>query len=163
MNIFLKSIWFQSLWFLAVLGRESTVVLLALLVAITYLRSLYQRELSTKFCAFIVGCGLAVDFLNTQLSILVFESNGLPLWLVFLWLIFAWYCWQLRDFIRKTSQRIILFAGGVGGTLSYLAGYKLGAVGWFYTTEITLTALFAEWILLSLITFQLLKMRRGML
>ncbi|MDG3087673.1 DUF2878 domain-containing protein [Vibrio hannami] len=149
MALFLKSLWFQMIWFLAVLGRGDYLILLVILIVSTYLYSLYKKDLPITFAISVVGLGLLVDGGNIYNSILNFDTGPFPLWLICLWLIFAWYCWQIRAFLIRLPLVGVLFLGGTGGALSYLAGYKLSAVALAFPVYVTFAILFVEWILLT--------------
>ncbi len=145
MKLFLMSLWFQALWFLAVVGRQEYLILLVGAVIATYAFTLRQLQGGLIFFSVIIGLGL--DSLNSSLHILEFERAGLPLWLIALWVIFAWYLFQMRQVLTKYPPTAVALVGALGGAMSYFAGYKLGAVQWPLGNLITFTILLFEWLL----------------
>ncbi len=146
MRLFLISLWFQMLWFVAVVGREEYQIVLFGAVIASYVLTLRQLQGGLVFFTVVIGLGL--DSLNSLLHILEFERAGLPLWLIALWVIFAWYLFQMKQILTKYPTKVIALAGALGGAMSYFAGYKLGAVQWPLNNLLTFTILFVEWGLL---------------
>ncbi len=140
------SVWFQSFWFLAVLGNQQWQWSSALLAACTLLGSYLQHEIKLQRVALLVVAGIGLDFGNAQLGLLIFETTFLPVWLVSLWLVFAWYAYFLLQQLSRFSVWSISLLGGVGGALSYIAGEKLGAVEFGFGIEVTMAILFSEWL-----------------
>ncbi len=146
MRLFLVSLWFQALWFVAVAGRQEYQIALFGAVIATYALTFRQLQGGLIFFTFSVGLGL--DSLNSRLHILEFERAGLPLWLIVLWGLFAWYLFQMRQMLSKYPPIAVVLVGALGGAMSYLGGYKLGAVQWPLNNMLTFTILFFEWLLL---------------
>lgn len=140
------SVWFQSFWFLAVLGNQQWQWLSALLAAFTLLGSYLQREIKLQRVAILVAVGIGLDFGNAQLGLFVFETTFLPVWLVSLWLVFTWYAYFLLQQLSRLSVWSISLLGGIGGALSYIAGEKLGAVEFGFGIEVTTAVLVSEWL-----------------
>ncbi|NIY83807.1 DUF2878 domain-containing protein [Vibrio hepatarius] len=140
------SVWFQSFWFLAVLGNQQWQWLSALLAAFTLLGSYLQQEIKLERVAVLVAVGIGLDFSNAQLGLLMFDTAFLPVWLVSLWLMFAWYAYFLLQKLSCLSVWSISLLGGVGGALSYIAGEKLGAVEFGFGIEATAAILLSEWL-----------------
>lgn len=140
------SVWFQSFWFLAVLGNQQWQWLSALLAACTLLGSYLQHEIKLQRVALLFAAGIGLDFGNAQLGLLIFETNFLPVWLVSLWLLFVWYAYFLLQKLSRFSVWSISLLGGIGGALSYIAGEKLGAVEFGFGIEVTMAILFSEWL-----------------
>ncbi|MCV6069544.1 DUF2878 domain-containing protein, partial [Escherichia coli] len=63
----------------------------------------------------------------------------------------AWYAYQLKVLLHRVAKIYVSILGGLGGMLSYFAGYKLQAVEFGFDTSITLLALFVEWLVLMLV------------
>ncbi|GLR04042.1 hypothetical protein GCM10007906_16290 [Vibrio hyugaensis] len=51
----------------------------------------------------------------------------------------------------RFPKNYVSVVGGIGGTASYFAGYKLQAVEFGFNTSITLAILFVEWCLVMLL------------
>ncbi len=156
-RVLIASIWFQSLWFVAVIGREQTLWLLFLGVVVTYAWSIKERVIPTRL-PIIVCLGLAVDALNGQLGIFGFSNTlalGLPAWLILLWLMFSWYAVMMEPVLIRVHPLLVVVSGAVGGTLSYYAGFRFGAVTLPQGTLPMLLTVAFEWTLLSAIIVKL--------
>ncbi|SDG73607.1 Protein of unknown function [Vibrio xiamenensis] len=148
MRLTLISIWFQLLWFLAVIGRQETQWWLLLAVIATYLYVLLRQSIPLDRLFFVSFIGIAVDWLNVKFHLLEFPDDFLPTWLISLWFIFAWYAYNLVPVLKRFSSLAVVPVGGLLGAISYFAGYQLGAVTLPYPLGWSLTALFIEWTLI---------------
>jgi hypothetical protein len=158
-SILIASVWFQALWFVAVLGRETTIVPLLGLVFATYLWSLKRRTLTVSM-AMIFVIGFVVDVINFKLGLYQFEGSHLlmlPSWLVLLWCMFAWYAVIMKPVINSVHPMIIVGFSAVGGTLSYLAGARFGAVELPFGILTSAMVLLVEWALFAFIIIALSK------
>ena len=83
---------FQSIWFAAILGRESLEWVLILLL-IAHLLLCSDRKTEMKVMLLCAGLGSAVDIVLTLTGVFVFDPAPsllpIPLWLIALWLGFA--------------------------------------------------------------------------
>ncbi len=144
-GLLLTSLWFQGLWFLAVLGREPwqwwTLALVLLTCAITLPR---QRK-PLLWCVGIALLGIALDSVNLLAGLMVFSSPQLPIWLMALWLAFAWYSWWLLPILRGYSKLLIVPVAAVAGAVSYLAGAQLDAVMLPFGNSLTAAVLLCQW------------------
>ena len=151
MKVFLASTWFQLCWFAAVLGTYQWQWVTLFLTLATLLSCLKSDASSLKSIGVIVTSGLVLDTLNQQLSVFVFPTPWLPVWLLCLWVLFSWYAYQLKSILYRFPKTYVSIVGGLGGTASYFAGYKLQAVEFGFNTSITLAILFVEWSLVMLL------------
>ncbi|NVD06372.1 DUF2878 domain-containing protein [Vibrio sp. JPW-9-11-11] len=140
------STWFQILWFVAVLGRESWQWLALLLVTTTWVASYVAARFNLYRSGLILVIGVVVDYLNMSLGLFSFSSSFIPLWLIALWGIFAWYAFYLYPIVSRFPLWSVSMVGGVAGALSYLAGAKLGAVSFGLSTLPMLATLFVQWV-----------------
>lgn len=152
MKLVLISIWFQALWFIAVLGRKDEQALLLLLIGLTIAISFKVSKWPMSKMLVLVGIGICVDQLNIVFNVLNFGgATVIPVWLVGLWLAFQWYAVYLLPVVKRLSIFAVMAICAVGGSASYFAGMKFGAVEWPLDTAVTLAILGCEWALLSLI------------
>ncbi|ORT49467.1 hypothetical protein ST37_13790 [Vibrio sp. qd031] len=152
-SVIIGSIWFQLIWFMAVLGRETLIWPLLILVVATYIWSWRNRVISFELVA-LLGMGLTVDFIHVRVGVFQFEGGslmGLPSWLVLLWCMFAWYAVMMKPVIQKVKPVIVVIFGAAGGTLSYIAGARFGAVELPWGIWHSSLALAAAWTVLSTI------------
>ncbi|WP_425669633.1 DUF2878 domain-containing protein [Vibrio owensii] len=151
MKVFLASTWFQLCWFAAVLGTYQWQWVTLFLTLATLLYCLKTDASSLKSIGVIVMVGLVLDTLNQQLSVFVFPTPWLPVWLFCLWVLFSWYAYQLKSILYRFPKTYVSIVGGFGGTASYFAGYKLQAVEFGFSVGTTLMILFVEWCAMMLL------------
>lgn len=144
-NKLFNFVWFQSIWFLAILGQERALPLLALLFII-HVCLIPKPALELVILAFGIGLGLIIDSAMNWLGVFSFASNPIliPLWLVALW---AGLSGTLRHSLGYFAGKPLLtsVAGGVGASFSYIAGMKLGAVSFPLGIEVTAVIIFLCW------------------
>ena len=120
---------FQLGWFACVLGGNSLWLLLAggaLLAHLLWIsRSLAEVRLVVVVCVL----GSAVDSLLLNAGVFAFKQPGIliPFWLVLLWALLAITLNHCLAWTAKPWWRAALL-GAIGGSLSYYAGQRLGAV-----------------------------------
>lgn len=90
-------------------------------------------------------------YAKSTLLVFGFPYPLAPCVLIGLWVLFAWYAYQLKVLLHRLAKIYVSILGGLGGMLSYFAGYKLQAVEFGFDTSITLLALFVEWLVLMLV------------
>lgn len=151
MKVFLASTWFQLCWFAAVLGTYQWQWVTLFLTLATLLYCLKTDASSLKSIGVIVTIGLGLDTLNQQLFVFVFPIPWLPIWLLCLWVLFSWYAYQLKSILYRFPKIYVSIVGGLGGTASYFAGYKLQAVEFGFSVGTTLMILFVEWCAMMLL------------
>jgi hypothetical protein len=151
-----KSLWFQGLWFVAVIGQDSLAILLAVLIALTMLFdfSVQRRPIWPWYLAAI---GIAADYTLMATGVLAFSGEIFPRWLLLLWFIFCWYLFQIHPTLTALPWPLLSLIGGVSGAGSYYAGKLLGAVSFPMGDLNTLSVLLLWWallvpVLLALIT-----------
>jgi hypothetical protein len=152
MKFVLISIWFQALWFIAVLGRADEQALLMFLITLTLALNLKVSTLPMSKILVLVVTGICVDQLNIVFNVLDFgETTFIPIWLVGLWVAFQWYANYLLPIVDRFSTWAVMAICAAGGSASYFAGMKFGAVEWPLDTAVTLVILGIEWALMSLV------------
>lgn len=159
-SVLVKSVWFQSLWFLAVIGREHTHFMLAIAIVATLLWSARAKQIQWFWFIGFIILGLGVDTLNAELGLFQFATGWLPLWLVLLWVIFIWYAYQMRSILIRFPIFIVSSVGALGAAGSYFAGLKLGAVQWPMHSGVTFAVVTLEWIVLFTLMIVSLKRKQ---
>ena len=140
-------LWYQAIWFLAILLGEAAVTPIFMLLTWHIARS---ADRSAEFIV-MLGCGAlgyATDALLAATGLYQFPSGSgdlpAPLWLLGLWLGFAG---TLRHSLAPLAQRPLLLAtlGLVGAPTSYLAATRLGAVSFPHGIEPSLVIVGGAW------------------
>ncbi|WP_261833426.1 DUF2878 domain-containing protein [Vibrio ishigakensis] len=144
----IKSLWFQSLWFVAVIGREQTLVLLTAAILFTLAYSVRKQEIRMGWLAGFVISGIALDYFNSVLGFFLFPTAFVPNWLIALWVIFIWYAYQMKPVLTLYPIWAVTVVGALGAAGSYFAGLKLGAVEWPLSNSLTFAVVTVEWIIL---------------
>lgn len=118
---------FQLIWVAAVLYREQGLwVCIALLVLHCILSPEGKLDMLTGYKA--IALGIVVDGSLMLSGVYIFDTPYFPAWLVCLWVGFVL---TLRHSLSWLYQKPVIWQivlGAAGGTLSYLAGARLGAV-----------------------------------
>lgn len=118
-----------SWWLLVILGNA---VLSCCVASATVLLHLWfdgrrRAEWSVLFSVAIIGS--IMDSVLAHFGVYgdLWESQGIPLWLMLLWLVFATLFNVSLTWFRYRLGWAALF-GGIGGALSYWGGSKFGAI-----------------------------------
>lgn len=144
-RLFVVSLWFQIIWFLAVLGQERFQWFTLGLGLVTLGYAAYSsRDDIGRILALGVG-GIALDSFNSAFGLLVFKSAHVPVWLAALWLVFVWYARQWVPHLSKYPKGLVMLFVGVCGALSYWAGYKFSAVEFSLPVVGSLVVLTVQW------------------
>jgi len=144
---------FNSYWLLAVLGQSHYQWLLV----ICLLGCWWLYRGAWRFALILGTAGILMDTVLSQLGLFQFQTAILPLWLVLLWLGFGSFVWVMRRTIAVYSYYVVIGIGGVGGMMSYLAGYRLGAVNWPLGIAITAMIVLVIWLCFSALMLKLLS------
>lgn len=162
-TVLLSSLWFQVLWFVAVVGREEMLLWLLIGALITFAYCAYDHVKKLKPIFAISSLGVLMDMLNWSSGVFSFPSPSFPIWLILLWLVFGWYAVQMKDLVNRTPKYLVLITVSLSGGLSYFAGHKLGAVEWTLGEVLTVPILLLEWFLLAYFVTILFHSRWGKL
>ncbi|WEM45666.1 DUF2878 domain-containing protein (plasmid) [Photobacterium sp. DA100] len=152
-KLILAGLLFNVYWLIAVLGQQAYVWLLVL----SFLACWWIFPKVGRYAFLIAGAGVLMDGILSASNVLAFPSALLPFWLVMLWLGFGCFVWFMRDLVKQHPIHLISLIGGVGGALSYFAGYRLQAVEWPLGAGLTLVILFASWVFFSLLLARMLQ------
>ncbi|SJL83309.1 DUF2878 domain-containing protein [Vibrio palustris] len=142
------SIWFQALWFMAVLGQTEWQWGSTALLGVTLVASLKCNQSRWRWWAGVTLIGIVLDSLNTLLGLFQFTTAVIPIWLMVLWGAFAWYSWYLMPIMTRWPRPIQVLGSGLSGSLSYLAGAHWQAVELPQGQVISVIILILEWAIL---------------
>ncbi|NKF49822.1 DUF2878 domain-containing protein [Shewanella sp. WXL01] len=136
---------FQAIWWLGVLWGNIYLWLSSLLLLGHFVLSKHKmRDLRVMW--FVSLIGISVDAALIFSGFFIFSST--PVWLMVLWGIFAISLQYSLGFLSRLSVYLQAIFGGVFGTISYLAGYKFGAVELGYSMTNSVIALILIWSIL---------------
>lgn len=115
---------FQAFWLMAVLGRNTWLLLLFLLLIVHFfITPTRSADIKVIILAFL---GILVDASLMLLG--VFKFNQPPLWLIALWFEFALSIGHGFIYLRRINIYYLSAIGAVAGNYAYLLSWKLGAV-----------------------------------
>ncbi|MDV5167643.1 DUF2878 family protein [Photobacterium rosenbergii] len=152
-KLLLAGLLFNMYWSIAVLGQQAYVWVLVLLVVVCW----WKFPKGIKAALSIALVGVVMDLTLSVVDILAFDSIIIPSWLIMLWLGFGTFVWFMRSTIVSYPVMLIGILGGIGGSMSYFAGYRLEAVQWPLGVGITLSVLFVIWLMFSLVIALMMK------
>lgn len=150
-----NAVWYQIVWFIALLGRENWEPLLFLLLGLHFVFS--PRKKADAFL--VLTCGSIGIFADSSLAaagIYLFSPEPsilpIPIWLAVIWLAFC--CTLLHSFNFFVSRPAI---GPIMISLlapfSYLAGEKFGAISFGMETPNAMLTIAGSWlVVMSLIS-----------
>ena len=138
---------FQSIWFVAVLGRESLEWLLVLLL-MTHLLLCSDRKAEVKIMLLCAGLGSAVDSVLTTTGVFAFDPAPspfpIPIWLIAIWFGFAATLRHSLSYLLEWPA-IAVVAASIMAPLSYFAGMQLDAVSFGFGTPFTVALIGFLW------------------
>jgi len=139
-------VWFQTIWFLAILYTSEHVAIIGLLIAAFFILS-PRKKTDLIMAAGIAIYGCVIDGALLWSGFFAFsdyEGWLIPIWLISLWIAFGL---MLRVSLDYLQGRYALAAvlGAVSGPLSYYAGAQAGAVVFPADTVLTLGILSTLW------------------
>ena len=145
MNLIIYNILFYLFWILCVFGKNNYIYIPILMLCVVWICNNKCVLYSLSYAIF---CCI-IDSTLTYLGFFEFNQLIIPLWLVVLWLGFGVFLYFFQPFVAKIPYILMIIGGGVGGTLSYFAGMKIGAVIFPKDLYITLCVLFVLWSILT--------------
>lgn len=152
-KLLLVGLLFNVYWLIAVLGQQAYVWVLVLLFSACW----WSFPLMGRYAFSIACAGILMDGTLSAFNIFEFQTALIPFWLIMLWLGFGAFVWYMKETIVKQSVFFIGMLGGVGGAMSYFAGYRLQAVQWPFGVELTLPILFVSWFLFSMAVVTMIR------
>ncbi|MDI3324105.1 DUF2878 domain-containing protein [Pontibacterium granulatum] len=142
---------FQMVWWLSILGRDTTQSIIFLLLVIhLMLHARPRHELKVVIICGILG--YAIDTALTYAGVFVFKEHGGGVYLPPLWLLLLWF-----GFSATLRQSLVFFVdklplasvcGAIAGSLTYLAAVNLGAVQLGYSTHTSAYLIAVIWAIL---------------
>ncbi|MFL0810075.1 MAG: DUF2878 domain-containing protein [Agarilytica sp.] len=118
---------FQSVWCLGVFTGNTYVLVSAALIAAHFFLS-QERRTDLQALLIIAPIGITVDLFLSISQVFVFDISIIPVWLLLLWFAFSLTIVHSLAWIRNLPMVAQVFLGAFGGTSSYYAGYRFGAV-----------------------------------
>ena len=148
-----NALWFQSAWFLCVLGREALLPITLGMIALHFLLVASASQ-ELRRLAPIAAVGIGVDALLSASGLFDFGPVLLPLWLMALWIAFATTLTRaLAVFGRKPW--IAAAIGSVGVPFNYAVGAKMGAVVLPMDPVVTALVLVSVWAVLLPVLYRI--------
>jgi hypothetical protein len=121
-----NAVLFQLGWFACVFGGDLNALIWTIPYLILHFSCITTLRGEWKFVVAVAAIGIAVDSLNLAAGIFAVEGPMLfPIWLACLWLLFATFIPHGLSWLSGRPVLAALF-GAVGGSMSYLAGIKIG-------------------------------------
>jgi hypothetical protein len=153
-----QALGFQLLWLIAVLGQNQLIPVLLLFIGLHFWWSPEARE---DLCLLPLALvGLAGDGLLIAFNVLAFEQT--PYWLVGLWTGFVLTLGHSLAWLGRLPLVARLGIGASAGALSYVAGWRMGAVHFPQPFGLTVAWLWLHWAVLIPLLFWLSEKSRGM-
>lgn len=153
-NNIINAVWYQALWFTAILSQTTYEWTLALLLLLhLFLVPNWRTELKVMLACGLVG--ITADSILTQFGIYVFAPDpslaGVPLpipfWLMAIWIGFSGTLLHSFSFFMTRPIIGTLIVASVA-PFSYMAGVRFGAVGFGPEAPITMMIIGAVWLCL---------------
>lgn len=136
-----QAVGFQALWFSAVLGQNQWLwVGICLLLASLAWSPKRHDDLRLWPLALL---GFAGDLALSYAGVFAFEQT--PFWLATIWLGFVFTLNHSMQWLNKVSLLAQAGVGALAGSLSYMAGYRLGAVDLPYGQWLSAIMLAVYW------------------
>ena len=153
-NNFINIVWYQALWFTAILGQTTYEWVLTLLLLVHLLLvPNWHNELKVMLACGLVG--ISADSILTQFGVYVFTPEPslaalplpIPFWLMAIWLGFAGTLLHSFSFFMTRPLLGTLIVAGVA-PFSYMAGVRFGAVGFGPEAPVAMLIFGAVWLCL---------------
>ena len=149
-----NALWFQSVWFCTVLGRDSFLPL-AIILLLVHIWLVHDYRVELRQLAVIGGIGIGADAALSAAGVFEFSDSVLvPLWLCCLWLAFAAVLGRSLAWLG-VRPLVASLAGAIAFPLNYWAGLRLGAVEFGYSLPATMVILAVTWAVLLPLMFRL--------
>jgi len=153
-NNLVNIVWYQTLWFTAILGQTTYEWALALLLGLhLFLVPNWRSELKVMLACGLVG--ITADSTLTSLGVYMFTPTpsllGLPLsipfWLMTIWIGFAGTLLHSFSFFMTRPIVGTLIVAALA-PFSYMAGVRLGAVSFGPDAPVAMAIIGAVWLCL---------------
>ena len=154
----INAVWFQLAWFAAIIYKQQAIPFLLASIIIHLLVS-PKRKVDTLLLISVATFGVMGDILLSYFNIFLFTNGVLiPFWLVLLWCHFSFAVNHSLGWLSRIPMVFVVLLGAIAGPLNYLAGYRLGAVDFYYSYEITLFSVGVIWAV-NLCVFTIIQKR----
>jgi hypothetical protein len=141
----LNALWFQLIWFAAILYQQQAIYLMLSSLLLHFLLSPHKL-VDLKLMATVAGIGILCDGILSYSHVFIFPDQSLlPAWLGLLWLHFALALNYSLVWLNRFHYRIVAIIGLAAGAVNYFAAYKLGAVEFGYSVNVSLFIVAVIW------------------
>jgi hypothetical protein len=137
---------FQLSWFCAAFYTANATLLILALLAIHFVIS--PSRLSDAKLLVLMLVGVAVDSVHFELGTFSSGEHPFPVWLALLWCMFLVSLNHSLNWLVDKSLWLLAGFGAIGGTSSYIAGIKAGALQTDWPFEWVIITLLFSWGLL---------------
>jgi len=144
-------IWFQALWFTAIMLQNDGLIWLALLLTLHFVLS--PTVLEDLLVLPIAALGVLIDFILIEFGFFMFPT--LPIWLIALWIGFTLTIGHSLKWMKEFPLIALSLIGSMSGMLSYWAGHKFNAVEFPQGLFMTLIVLMVIWSILFPVVLKL--------
>ncbi|WP_415903309.1 DUF2878 domain-containing protein [Neptuniibacter sp. QD29_5] len=146
-RFWVNAIGFQLVWWLSILYGNDAVIVVSFIIC---LHLIFHSDpvLETCIVFSLAALGFVVDSVLTLYGVFEFDNSSFPpFWLLLLWMGFVA---TLRHSLAFFNNRLLLSAlvGAIGGSSTYIAAAKLGAVSLGFSMLSSFLILAAIWLLL---------------
>jgi len=136
---------FQIAWFMSIHWKEQSILPLIAIILLHFALSQHRRR-DWLTLALITIVGSFVDMTAAYANLFVFESGQLlPIWLILLWANFSLTFHYSMSWLMHLHTLLQSLLGGIFGTASYFAAFKLGAVDYPMPMSFTLFFMIVIW------------------
>ena len=140
----LNNLAFNAIWFAAIFFQNLALPFGVFFIALHcwYFREKQEAQVVT----YTLLIGIFIDTMLMQLGVFVFKGYEylIPTWLMLIWAAFGATLNHSLSFLKQ-KKRLTFIVGAIFPPFSYLAGEKLGAVSFGYSTLSTVTLLAIIW------------------
>ncbi len=137
---------FQTSWVAAAFYTDYSDIIISILIFIHF--TLTPCRLSDLKVLILVVPGVVVDALHIYTGTFSAGNTLFPIWLVLLWYMFLMSLNHSLHWLTDKKLYWSILFGGVGGTSSYVAGIKTGALTTTMSLDLVTLILACSWALL---------------
>lgn len=153
-NLFLDFALFQGVWIAGVVLQNSWLAVACLIVRLIIGA---HKTRDRHLLIFLAPVGIFLDFILMQLDVLRFESGWFPVWLAAIWCGFVLTLGASLAWLGKRAWWLQSLFGAVGGSLSYWAGFRFGAVDFGYSLPVTIAVFALVWATILPIAYRIIS------
>lgn len=145
---------FQGIWVSGVVLQNHWFAVLCLAIRLA-VGSNKTRD--RHLIMFLAPIGIGIDFILMQLDVMRFESGWFPVWLAAIWCGFVMTLGASLAWLGKRPWWMQSVFGAIGGSMSYWAGARFGAVEFGYPLITTLSIFALLWATILPIAYRIIR------